>query len=429
MILAEKIYQKFINIKSKKLIKDFYIYFEEKKSFEINVKEGYISHKDSPCKVHETFKSKYYIVWPDDMVSSGNLSSFALSNFEDFYQHAMLTKIHTAHLPYIPSRSIYPLAMTYSKPLADLIDIPEYFMKVSDVITELQNNIKNLDIKTKIKITEGTRYIYSSKHIDENYIYSDFRLINKCDNNKIWDLNTTEIMPLSQVDEILTSIGDISAAISEKKEYKSKSKQEEHNILLTPIAFKKLVNHKIIQHLNSRNIIANRSRFKLSNFLNQDKIFKKFTLSYDPTMRYKPGTCKFNVFGVKPAKAYLIKDGKLLSPFFTDPYSYTIFNKKEPAPHYYSFSNLSFETLPTTSLNHLRKRGIQLTEIYNIHQSKNSGELYSDDFLTYEDGKLVCYKKNIDFNFDLIDLIEQEKVELVQFNNYEVGCVLKSVKL
>lgn len=422
MILAEKLSQKLNNLKSKQEIQDFYIFYDEFRSLEIHNTNGSISSKENPTHYIENSEGYYTIVWDENYLSTGHINTTSVNHFDEFIANAQQTK-RTYNSPvFIPERGIYPMVITYSKSLADMIDIPEYLLKLSDLTQELDKMLNADDSTSTIRVRDGVRYAYSSKYLDEYYSYSRFNLEKNVGNLITWKIDTSDVFPIVKFHEVFSFIGDIYNLLKTSP-VKALGK-EKNDIILSPDIFNRLLKEQIIDNLNGNNILNGTSCFKIEHFTEKLKCLNTFSLSYDPLINQKPGTYRFTNFGLKPKKQYFIKYGKLDTPIL-DNIVYSKLGFDAPTMDVANSANLKIEGLKKKTFNETKKSTSSILFCVNDSSNKKidatTTSLYFKHALYLQ--KANTYKiENFELKINLLDLIRTNKIELVEFIDGQIGC-------
>lgn len=420
MIQAEKLSQKLHNLRSKKEIKDFFIYFDEFRNFEINCTKGAISSHHAPSHLSENNEGTYVIVWNDDSISKGKMNSDSINSFDDFITNIKTTKIPYSEPVYIPERGIYPMVITYSKALADMIEVPEYLYKISDITVELDKMVQNNKGTSQIIVREGTRHAYSSKDLDEYYPYTQFSL-KKTLGDISWELSTSDIFPLVRFQEILSFFGDIYNLTTEAKVKKVKTNIP---VVLCPNIFNRLFQDQVINNLKAETILRGHSKFSLTDIENKLKCLGTLSLSYDPLLNHKLGTYRFTSYGVKPQRQYFIKFGKLNS-VISDNFNYSLVNHSIPSIEVQSISNLKFEGIKKKSFEEVKRETESFVFAFNQKNyrkiSNTRSDILTKNSLVFNNNK-VSLLDPFDMSVDLLDLISQGKLEMIEFVDGQLGC-------
>jgi predicted Zn-dependent protease len=409
-------------------MKDFFIFYDEFRTLDINLAGQSISPSTSPNRFTESSQGNFIIVWDDQYMSKGSLSSADVDNFDEFIHFASQTKLKYDSPIFIPERGIYPMAMNYSKSLADLIDIPEYLLKIGDIALELDQIVRSSSGDCKIEVKEGTRYAYSSKYLDEYYPYTLGTIKKTIDDSFAWNIESSDLISIVKIHELFSFFGDLYNILQNGTPHQLK-KTDKYNILLSPEIFERLFTEQILENITFDNVYQNKSPFMLENFEKKLKILGNLSLSYDPLINNKPGTYKFTSQGVKPLKHHFIKVGKLDS-MITNTINYAKAGVKVPSPEIAHFSNLKIEGVKKQTFENLKKVSVS-TILYvkpdNYSQTTNrSAVLNFNEGIFINKNKLFKVKKN-KIAVDLIDLISKNQIELVEFIDGRYGCLIKNM--
>jgi hypothetical protein len=422
MILAEKLSQKLNNLKSKKEIQDFFIFFDEFRNLDIINHDGSISTKENPTHYVENSEGYYLIVWDNEYLSTGQVNTTSVNDFDDFITHAQKTKRLYDSKVFVPERGIYPMVITYSKSLADMIDIPEYLLKLSDLTHELDKMIHAEHGSSYIKVRDGVRYAYSSRFLDEYYSYSRFSLDKSIGDLISWHIESSDVFPIVKFQEVFSFIGDLYNLLqtSATKELPS----GKADIILSPALFQKLFKEQILDNIKGQHLLNGTSCFKPEHFEEKLKCLNTLSVSYDPLLNQKIGTYRFTDFGLKPKKQYFIKYGKLDTPI-TDNINYSKLGYDLPTMDITGFANIKIEGLKKKSFNESRKSNVPVFFCINDATSSKidftHSSFYFSHSLLYDKNK--TYKVNdLSFQLNLIDLIRNNQVELVEFVDGQIGC-------
>ncbi len=380
MIIAEKLAQKFNNLKSKNEILDYFLFFNESRSLTLKVDNHAISTYKNPTHYSENNTGYYTIIWKDGYFSHGEISNTDLNNFEEFVKNARQTSRTLKNSIFIPERGIYPIVRSYSKTLADLIDLPEYVLKVTDLLAELDQMLGCMNGYAEIEIIDGAKYAYSSRYLDESYAYSIFRL-NKVFKNKFaWTIETSDIYSIDKFQEIFSFLGDLYNLIdTNKPQYLKNGK---YHLIIPPRIFQHIFEEQILQNISGKNILQGRSILKIEHFQQKSKVLGTLSLSYDPLINLKPGSYKFTTFGLKPIKQYFIKFGKLDTPIL-DAFTYSQLNYKLPTVDIQNISNLKFEGLKRRTFTEAVKDSKTVIYMPDIIRSTNKSRISNLIFGSY----------------------------------------------
>lgn len=429
MIVAEKLYQKFANAKSKGIILEFIVYFDESKYIDITISNGAINNES---KYNDEFIGNYYVLWKSGRISYGKISSYALNNFEDFLNHSQKASLQSPQSMYVPERSIYPITLTFSKPLSDILTIPEYFLKIADTFAELQTQLTSSKYKILMQIQEGQRHIYSSQNLDEAYAYTLFRLRIKNHKKTIANLTASELISLNNFDAILTEYGDIITGTDtflhsgKSGVISSKEMKAIKNIILTPSVFESLLKEQLEDNINAENILRGISKFSTEDVINKKQLYKNLQIEYDPTINYYPGTYKFGNSGEKPHNVAIFHKGRLENPE-SNIFNYKSIGMSQPTFSINNYMNLRFPNLETIQIQKAYNRGNFLKVPYLSPTSTKEKYNIEHGIVYNEDRKFTVTGVNNIIKLDLLKEMDDGNVTLVQFNKYEVGCLI-SVK-
>jgi predicted Zn-dependent protease len=429
MTHAEKLAQKLSNLKSKSKIKDYFIFFDESRSLEIVTLEGGISKKSHPTHYSELSSGTYFIVWDSRSYSYGEITTSFVNMFDDLIDEIKKNALPLYDSPYIPSKGIYPMIRAYSKALADMIDVPEYLLKLTDILDEMFNMVKCVEGKAEIVARDGNRYAYSSMSMDENYAYTTFDMTIDFGNHLHWKTELAEVFSISQFQEFFSFLADtynnLILSKAESKKVKSAS------IILTPMDFQRIFKEQIIDNINGEEILDGTSIFSKEHFFSKAKVLGTFSMSYDPLINSKRGTYRFSKSGVKPEREYFIKFGKLESPI-TNNVNYSLFSQTKPSISIEHFGNLKFEGIKKQNIQSLLKQNqtIFITKLKKIIQKTHTThKIIADNALSYNDGKSLRINTNFSIDINLYDKIGQGKAELVEFPDGQLGLMVANVDL
>jgi predicted Zn-dependent protease len=429
MILAEKLAQKLNNLKSKNEIKDFFIFFDESKGLSLTADTDKISPFESPTTYRELTTGYYLIVWDKSHYSSGEISTSAVDDFEEFINLSQQIKVKYKDEIFIPERGIYPFAISYAKTLADMIDIPEYLLKISDITLELFKMVSAPKAKNTISVQDGVRYAYSSRSLDENYSYTIFKLELNLDDKINWQIELSDSFPLARFHEIFSFLGDIYVILQTTKEIKIETKKT-HDVIITPSVFEKLFNDQILKNIEGTQLMNSQSIFTLTDFQNKTKVLGSFSLSYDPLINNKLGTYRFTSFGLKPKRQYFIKFGKLDTPI-TNNMNFATLGYKEPTVEVSNFQNLKFEGIKRKFFNDLRSEDATFlmgTDNTNYFPATpDSAKIIFETAIIMKDG-IMQKSEGFSVNINLIDIIRTNHLEIIEFPDGQVGGRIKNVE-
>lgn len=420
MILAEKLAQKLSNLKSKSKIKDYFIYFDESRSLEFVTLQGGISKRSHPTHYSELSKGNYLIVWNEGAYSMGEITTSSVNLFEEFIDEIEKSALPLTSKPFIAAKGIYPMIRAYSKALADMIDVPEYLLKLTDILDEMFQMIKCYDGKAELVARDGYRYAFSSEAMDENYPYTEFELDIYFSKHLTWRLELAELFSISQFQEFFSFLGDSYNHLNSKNTFKLKSNSV---LILNPMDFKKLFEEQILRNINGENVINGTSIFSKEHFFSRAKVLGSLSLSYDPLINSKRGTYRFSNSGVKAEKEYFIKFGKL-DQAITDYLNYSIFDVKKPSVSINHFGNLKFEGIKKSTFYSFIKQNnpVFITKSKSIiSKSHTTYKLITDSLLEYKEGKVSKSEELVSIEINLFELIGAGKAELVEFPDGQFG--------
>lgn len=430
MIIAEKFYQKLNYLRSKNEIKDFFIYFDEYRNLEINLNKGSFRENKTNNGYTENSRGSYLIIWDDEYLTSGAIKSYYVEEFEEFISFAKKFKSKYSSEIFVPGKTIYPMVIAYSKSLADMIDIPEYLLKLSDLTDELDQMIKVDNSTSKIKASEGTKYAYSSKAVDEYFSYTQFEFHKNIDNTVLWRLKSSETLPIAKMEQLISFLGDLYQGIHSINPNQTKSLIAK-DLILTPSLFSKLFIDQVLFNINGDNIINGKSCFTGQDFLDKKKVLGSFSMSYDPLISNKVGTYRFTSFGLKPQREYFIKYGKLESPLMNE-FDFALLGFKKPSVEIQDLSNIKFEGIKKKTFDEVRKQSEKFVLcISDSAYQKNDftrSVIYCKDAIGVAQGSFVK-KAPIAFELDLINEIRNGNVELIEFTDGQLGCKISEKKI
>lgn len=430
MILAEKFSQKLNNLKSKNEIQDFFIYFDEYKSLYLKTINGKIGKSHSPTQYGELSEGEYLIVWPNNKMSTGHITTSSVGSFDEFISNAKRSARTSSHEVYIPERGIYPMVRTYSKALADMIDVPEYILKLTDILDEIDRMVAFSDGEGEVTIRDGVRYAYSSRNLDEYFSYTTFSLRKVFRNHFTWQLEASDIPSIMSFQELFSFLGDI-------YNYQTKSKHKDikagqYDIVLPPHIFWKIFEDQIINSINGDLVLRGKSLFPIEAFKNKLKALGSLSVSYDPLLVQKKGSYKFTKFGLKPQKQYFIRYGKLDTPIL-NAVNYSELGYKSPTIDIEDRSNIKIEGLKKKTFSDLKKSGkdfIFLPDALSItKKNKVQQHIYTSEGIQFDSDKNVFVTPRFSLDLNLIDLIREGRVELVEFIDGQTGIQILGQKI
>lgn len=431
MNLSEKLFQKLNNLKSKKAIKDFFVVFDEVRS--LNIKQG--NQNTEIIKENFYFEEcygDYTIVWDDKYYSTGKISAYFVEEFEHFIEEARSSKLKYESSIFIPERGIYPITVSYSKVLADMIDIPEYLLKLSDLTLELDQMTK-ADPNTStssILVIDGLRYGFSSKKMEESYSYTKFIISKRLEDKLNWNHENCDILSIAKFQELLSFLGNAFTTLKEDKIVSPKGKTQD--ILLSPNLFKKVFYDQVISNLNAENVLHGESAFTPEHLDTKEKIFGIFSLSYDPLMNNRPGTYCFTKDGAKPSREYFIKFGKIDS-FISNNLNFSKFNLSQPSLNIESFSNFKFEGVKKRLFQDVQTSSekpllLIISETFIEQKSFTENQIFAENVLLL-DKKKIKKAAPVKFFLSLIEKIAAGEIEIVEFVDEQLGVLVKNVKI
>jgi predicted Zn-dependent protease len=425
MNLAEKFSQKLNNLKSKKDIADFFIYFDEARSLSIKTQEGAVGEKNHPTSYKELTDGTFLIIWPDKRISTGTISTSSSGSFDEFINNAKKSARQVNAEVFIPERGIYPMVRTYSKVVADMIDLPEYLLKLTDILDEMDKMIQ-ADGKAEILILDGSRFGYSSRNLDEYFPYTKFVLKKIFEGYFTWIYTSPDILSIYSFQELFSFLGDI-YNIQKTKPVKLKSGK--FNLVIQPKTFNQLFDEQILDNINGKNVIEGLSIFNSDDFKTRKKAYGSMSISYDPLLNQKLGSYKFTRSGLKPQKQYFIKFGKLETPIL-DNLNFSELGYKCPSMSIDDFSNIKIEGLRKKTFDDLRKESESYIFAPDfakcIKKNKHKHKLFSTIAVNYENGKGQSTGK-FAVEIDLSEIISNGDAELIEFIDGQIGLLIKSL--
>lgn len=428
MILAEKFSQKLNNLKSKNEIKDFFVFFDEFRSLSLHQADGAISKLTDPTHYSEFSIGTYLIVWNNEKVSKGIVTNTSISGFDEFINNARKTAGEVKGEIFIPERGIYPMVRVYSKSLADMIDVPEYILKLADILDELDRMVKNTKGEADLEIREGTRYAYSSRNLDEYYPYTDIKLQKVFTDKFAWSIQSADIFSISKFQELFSFLGDTYNLLVTSKP--KELKKGEYEIVLPPNLFQNLFNEQIIGNINGDKVLQGKSVFKKDEFLTKAKVLGTLSMSYDPLLNLKRGTYRFTSFGFKPQRQYFIKFGKLDTPLLNN-LNFSLFDAKSPTMEITDFGNIKLEGLRKKTFEEIKRTSpsfIYIPGYLSMTQKDLSQhKVLCREGISFEGDKTFKIGKAT-LEIDLIKLIQEGKLELIEFIDGQLGAKIVNLQ-
>lgn len=422
MILAEKISQKLSHLQSKNEIADYFLYFEESRGLRFRVEHGAIGKHTHPTHYNEYSEGNFVIVWNNNSISKGEISSTSISNFDEFISNAQKTANKVKGIPFIPERGIYPMVRAYSKTLADMVDVPEYILKLADILQELDKMLGIKEGYAEIDFSDGTRYAYSSRKLDEYYPYTLFNLTKVFKNNFRWYLNTADIFSINKFEELFSFLGNTYNLLNTSTHKSLKSGK--YDLIIPPHLFKNIFEEQVLKQLEGKLISQNRSIFTKLNFDQKLKCIGSLSLSYDPLLNLKPGSYKFTDFGLRPQKQYFIKFGKLDMPILEN-LSYSELGYKVPTMQIKDFGNLKFEGLKKKTFADSVKSDeetLYMPDLLRItKKSPINFSIYGGKAIVFDSKGNGKNTGKLHFHINLYELIKSNSVELVEFVDGQLG--------
>lgn len=420
MILAEKFSQKLNNLKSKDELKDFFVFYDESRSLELTTLEGAVSKSTDPTHYSEYSEGKFIIVWNDDKVSKGIVTNTSVANFDEFINHAKKTAVEVTLPVYIPERGIYPMVRAYSKALADMIDLPEYLLKLSDISDELDRMIDAKKGSCTILVRDGTRYAHSSRSVDEYYPYTSFDLEKRFKDFFSWKVETADIYSIAKFQELFSFLGDTYNQLNQSNE--KKMENGEQTIVLAPEIFRKILTEQVIDSITGENILIGKSLFTVDDFKAKLKVLGTLSISYDPLQNLKRGTYRFTDFGFKPSRQYFVKFGKLETPILGNT-DYSELKYDQPTVNIGHFSNIKLEGLKKRNFTELSKSEdfiFIMDSLKTSHKKYNLSSIYAPASLYFEKGKTFTTQK-LSLDINIYAAVTEGRVELVEFIDGQQG--------
>lgn len=430
MILAEKFAQKLNNLQSKNEISDYFLFFDESRSLKLRCEDGAIGKYTHPTHYSEISAGNFIIVWNDNTVSSGEISNTDIDNFNEFITNAKKTSKLYKHQYFIPERGIYPMVRAYSKPLADMIDVPEYILKIADILDELDKMVGNKEGYADIELMDGTKYVYSSRNLDEYYPYTKFKLNKVFFNNFRWFLETSDIFSINKFQELFSFLGDIYNLLNLKDQ---KILENSHyDVIIPPHLFKYIFEEQVLKNIEGKVILQNRSIFTIEDFHKKLKCLGTLSLSYDPLLNLKPGSYRFTDFGLKSQRQYFIKFGKLDTPIL-DNKNFSELGYKSPTIQIQDFANFKFEGLKKKFFNEAISLGsetIYMPDYLRINKkTRTNFSIFGGKSIYFDARGKGKPTTKIIFEIDIFELIKNNQVELVEFVDGQLGIKLLNIKV
>ncbi|MFW5719968.1 MAG: metallopeptidase TldD-related protein [Candidatus Dojkabacteria bacterium] len=423
MILAEKIYQKFNNLKSKDGIKDFFVFYDDYRSLHINQKSKEFHRENELNKYREHSKGYFVILWDDHLFSHGNINAASMDDFDLFIEKSKeLAMPYEAEI-FIPERGIYPMVIAYSKSLADMVDIPEYLLKTMKVATELDVMAGADCGATQIQAVEGARYAFSSRNVDESYLYTQFSLKKSVGHEVDWNIQTAGIIPMEHLHEVMSFLGDT---------YQSMLSEQVHadtatSALLSPAIFKKVFHDQIVLPLQGSEILQGNGIFTIEDFKNRTRALGNLSFSYDPLISHKPGSYRFTSYGLKAQRQHFVKFGKLETPIL-DNMNYSRLGYSKPTVELASFANLKIDGLKRRIFREIRSssQNVLFGVSHFSYRKADKGlvRIGFDRPIIMHNGKMNVGEP-CELEINLIELLQNNRIELVEFPDGQIGALIK----
>lgn len=426
MILAEKFSQKLNNLRSKNEIKDFFIYFDEYRSLYLKTIDGAIGKSHTPTHYNELSEGTYTIVWNDGNISTGSITTSSVGTFDDFINNAKKSARKAPKDIFIPERGIYPMVRTYSKALADMIDVPEYILKLADILDEIDRMVGFKNGEGEIEIRDGIKYAFSSRNVDEYYPYTTFDLKKLFKNHFSWKMSTSDIPSIMAFQELFSFLGDIYNNQSKSKV--KEIKKGNYNIVIPPHIFQEIFQSQIIDSIDGDNLEKGKSIFSLQDFKTKAKVLGTLSLSYDPLLNQKKGSYKFTKYGLKPQRQYFIKYGKLETPVLNH-LNYATLGYKTPTIDIEDFASLKLEGFKKKTFNDLKKSQIPFIYIPDAlsltKKNKTNIHIYGIHSIFFNEDEVNVTPK-LSLQINLIDAIKEGRLELIEFIDGQIGAKIEN---
>lgn len=349
MNLTEKLAQKLQNLLSKKQIVDYVLYNNEYYKVEFNNKIDKNHHLNKPIEIEENSKGLYTIVWNDMEYSEGEVDNTYLNKIDEWIETAYENRLSLCDNEkiFIPSKSLYPLVICNDRQLSNSIYEPEYLFKIIKLIEETAK-ILNIRLDYNLEVIDGTKYLYSSRGITEEFIYTKFDLKITIPKVVNWSYTVSYQPSLKEISDILSFVGNYYEFFEKSKEVKTANLQNS-SIVFSPQATEEILTEFFLSNFSSTNIVLDKSIYKIQNFIEKRKLFGRASIAYDPMLKQQPGSYRFTSYGTVAEKQYIVRLGKLNVPF-GDNKNYLKFSLDTPTVEFVHFNNLTFEGIKTQPL-------------------------------------------------------------------------------
>lgn len=429
MALIDKVPQKFLHLKSKGIITNFFITLSEERRIELFQTSRSLAKENEPIKYTEKATGNYLVTWNDNTYSKGKFTVSDIEEMSFFVENSRKSAKQYSQI-YFPNKTIYPIVRAYSKKTSDYIDSPDFLFKLSNLFNELDDTTKNTNSNAHIQVIDCTKYAFSANNPSEEYTYSKFIIRKNFLDLFFWEYQTIEAPSQPQLIDILSFFGDVLNLIQTKKSIKLK--KDTVDLFIPPHVFEKLFSKCLLDQINGDRIIQNLSKFNLDDLKNKKRILGLVSISYDPLINLKLGTYSFTSFGLKAQKQYFIKAGRVELPILNE-INYAKLGFTTPTMEFINFENVKIEGLSKFNFKNLRSIDSEFIYITNIKSVKflTSTELaiISNNSLFMTDYKKICKLDTFIFKFDLLDCISNRQIELIEFVDGKIGARLKNVSI
>lgn len=430
MALIDKIPQKFLHLKSKRLIENFFLSFEEQREINLTQKLSRLGTNLDPLKYIEKTKGSYLIKWNNNQYSKGNITVSDTEEMSNFVDNAKKNEnIHREI--YFPTRSVYPIVRAYSKKTADYIDNPDFLFNLSELFNELDYTVKSEPTEAIIKVIDGTKYAFCGDNYDFNYVYTKFYLKKNFGNIFSWEYKAVEAPSKPQIEEMLSFFGNIVNLIKTRNVKKTKGNAL-FDLFIPPYFFERIFTKTVLDQIKGDNVYRNLSTYSKEDFRNKKRILGFVSISYDPLINLKLGTYSFTNFGLIAQRQYFVKAGRLETPILNE-LNYKDLGFDIPTVEITNFENIKIEGLKKSIFKNIRNIDQEFIYITDIKAVKfitpTKILLIPDTCLLMTDYNKICKLENFTFEFDLIESIANRNLELIEFIDGKIGARLKRIKL
>lgn len=425
MNLTEKLAQKLQNLLSKKQIVDYVLYNDEYYKVRFDNKIDKNHHLNNPIEIEENSRGLYTIVWNEHEYSEGEVDHTYLNKIDEWIETAYENRLTLENNEkiFIPSKNLYPLVICNDRQLSNSIYEPEYLFKIIKLIEETAK-ILNIRIDYNLEVVDGTRYLYSSRGITEEFIYTKFDLKIVIPQIINWSYTISYQPSLKEISELLSFIGNYYDLYKKSKEVKTLNLQDRY-VVFGPQATEEILTTFFLSNFSSERIVLDKSIYKVQDFLEKKKLFGRASIAYDPQLKQQPGSYRFTSYGTVAEKQYIIKFGKLNVPF-GDNKNYLKYGLNTPTVEFIHFNNLTFEGIKNQSIINFSNPNFVYCFCLSGMKNKNGRifRLIINNAL-YTNSRNTNKIQILDLEIDLAKKFENSEIEFYTTHTKQRGMIIK----